>query len=83
MNATRSASTAYYAVSHTSSGCSTLLWWLETGKGKCSSVASSTVVGHLIEGEEWFSVEFREQDPSVQLDLYSVSRGSGILGKVG
>jgi len=53
------------------------------GKGRCSSVAFSTVVGHLIEGEERFSVEFREQDSSVWLDLYSVSRGSGVLGKVG
>lgn len=46
-------------------------------------MAFSTVVGHLIEGEERFSVEFREQDSSVWLDLYSVSRGSGVLGKVG
>lgn len=52
------------------------------GHGKYSSMAFSTVVGHLIEGEERFSVEFREQDSSVWLDLYSVSRGSGILGKV-
>ncbi|CAN0132371.1 unnamed protein product [Pylaiella littoralis] len=54
----------------------------EVGKGKYSSVAFSTVVGHMIEGEERFSVEFREQDSSVWLDLYSVSRGSGVLGKV-
>ena len=56
---------------------------LRQGKGRCSSVAFSTVVGHLIEGEERFSVEFREEDSSVWLDLYSVSRGSGVLGKVG
>eukprot|EP00903_Cladosiphon_okamuranus_P014474 g13426.t1 len=54
----------------------------ELGKGRCSSVAFSTVAGHLIEGEERFSVEFREHDSSVWLDLYSVSRGSGVLGKV-
>lgn len=42
----------------------------------------STVFGHLMEGEERFSVEFREQDSTVWLDLYSVSRGHGILGKV-
>lgn len=42
----------------------------------------STVFGHLMEGEERFSVEFRDQDSTVWLDLYSVSRGHGILGKV-
>lgn len=43
----------------------------------------STVLGHLIAGEERFSVEFRERDSTVWLDLYSVSKGSGLLGKVG
>ena len=64
--------------------CSRVFFFpLRQGKGRCSSVAFSTVVGHLIEGEERFSVEFREEDSSVWLDLYSVSRGSGVLGKVG
>lgn len=28
-------------------------------------------------------MEFRKDDSTVWLDLYSVSRGSGVLGKVG
>ncbi|CAM9491168.1 unnamed protein product [Ectocarpus sp. 4 AP-2014] len=52
------------------------------GKGRFSSLGFSTVVGHMIEGEERFSIEFREQDSTVWLDLYSVSRGSGVLGKI-
>lgn len=43
----------------------------------------STVIGHLVAGEERFSVEWREDDSSVWLDLYSVSTGKGVLGKVG
>lgn len=57
--------------------------YLSQGKGKYSSVGFSTVFGHLMEGEERFSVEFRDQDSTVWLDLFSVSRGHGILGKVG
>lgn len=52
------------------------------GKGKYSSFGFSTVRGHLIAGEERFSVEWRAEDSTVWLDLYSVSRGSGVLGKV-
>ncbi|CAN0291350.1 unnamed protein product, partial [Scytosiphon promiscuus] len=52
------------------------------GKGKCSSVGFSTVYGHLIQGEERFSIEFREEDSTVWLDLYSISRGAGVLGKI-
>ncbi|CAM9641553.1 unnamed protein product [Scytosiphon promiscuus] len=54
----------------------------ELGKGKCSSVGFSTVYGHLIQGEERFSIEFREEDSTVWLDLYSISRGAGVLGKI-
>ncbi|CAM9803357.1 unnamed protein product, partial [Discosporangium mesarthrocarpum] len=50
------------------------------GGGKYSSLGFSTLVGHLIEGEERFTVEWWEEDDSVWLDLLSVSRGSGILG---
>lgn len=42
----------------------------------------STVSGHLIAGEERFSIEFSAEDSNVWLDLYSVSRGAGLLGKV-
>ncbi|CAM9148160.1 unnamed protein product [Laminaria digitata] len=52
------------------------------GEGKYSSVGFSTVFGHLMEGEERFSVEFRDQDSTVWLDLFSVSRGHGILGRL-
>ena len=54
----------------------------QKGRGKCSSVGFSTVFGHLIAGEERFSVEFREEDSTVWLDLYSISKGAGVLGKV-
>ena len=32
----------------------------QKGRGKCPSVGFSTVFGHVIAGEERFSVEFRE-----------------------
>mmetsp|Transcript_2253 Transcript_2253/g.3210 ORF Transcript_2253/g.3210 Transcript_2253/m.3210 type:complete len:248 (-) Transcript_2253:41-784(-) len=51
-------------------------------KGICSSISISTLKGHLISGEERFSVEMCFEDGSVWLDLYSVSRGAGVLGTI-
>ncbi|CAM9093683.1 unnamed protein product [Chrysoparadoxa australica] len=49
--------------------------------GRCSSFAFSTLTGHLLAGEERFTVELAK-DGSVWLDMYSVSRGAGVLGTV-
>jgi uncharacterized protein (UPF0548 family) len=51
--------------------------------GIYSSIGFSTVKGHLLAGEERFGVEWRQDlDDSVWLDLWSVSRGSEVLGRI-
>ena len=43
----------------------------------------TTLSGHLLAGEERFGVEWNKGgDDSVWLDLWSASRGSGILGRI-
>lgn len=46
-----------------------------------SQIAFSTIHGHLLEGEERFRVDL-DRDGGVYLDMYSYSRGHGLLGKL-
>eukprot|EP00611_Tribonema_gayanum_P001391 TRINITY_DN1100_c2_g1_i1.p1 TRINITY_DN1100_c2_g1~~TRINITY_DN1100_c2_g1_i1.p1 ORF type:complete len:309 (-),score=29.94 TRINITY_DN1100_c2_g1_i1:611-1498(-) len=51
-------------------------------KGLYTGIGFSTLQGHMITGEERFTVEWHAEDDSVWLDLFSLSRGSEPLGRL-
>lgn len=48
---------------------------------RSSQIAFSTIRGHLLEGEERFRVDL-DREGGVYLDMFSYSRGHGLLGKL-
>jgi uncharacterized protein (UPF0548 family) len=52
--------------------------------GVRSRISYYTVQGHLLQGEESFSVTLQEQQPDkpVLLEIVSISKGCGLLGKI-